>query len=385
MISFLVFLAGTFPVLSLMNWFALRPWRRAAPEHWTERARLLHPVRRSHLGMVLVFPGSAALAAYWLPFGLSPMGAAVGAYFGVILAGHVIDRAVFPAWSFRSWFAYASSLVLQSAFGWAALIAGMMLMPRPLDGRAVWIVAAYLVFSFLLAAGPLNLLWRRLHYVQSASPRLAAIVAEASATTGVPVRETWELDIPVQYAAALVVTRELAFSRPLVEHHGDDALRAICLHELAHLVEPKWITIVRSTVGPISIVPYLFVLPVLESRFPQGVLLLWVFSFVIGRLYARLSVSLEKSADRYALKHTPDPAIYARMLERLHEWNQIPVVLPKSVGQTHPDTYDRMLAAGITPAYPRPVPAAPHTTVGFAVQLIFGLALGIFLVMHKPG
>jgi Zn-dependent protease with chaperone function len=385
MFSLLVFLVGTAAVLALLNALSLRPWRRAASAHWTERARLLYPIRRSHAGMFLVFPGTAALLAYWLPFEFSPVGAAVGAFLGVVLAGHVIDRAVFPSWSFRSWLAYASSVLLQSVFGWAVLIAGILLMPRPLDACAGWIVAAYLALNLALAAGALNLLWRRLHYVRPASPRLAAIVAEASATTGVPVRATWELDIPVQYAAALVVTRELAFSKSLVDHADDAALRSICLHELGHLAESRWIAFLRSAAAPLSNVPYLFVLPVFDSRFPSAVFLLWLVSVLLRRGYALLSVRWEKSADRYALQHTPEPGIYARALERLHEWNLIPMVLSKRSAQTHPDTYDRMVAAGVTPSYERPAPPESHTAIGLVLQIGFGLALGIFLAIQARG
>ncbi|MBK9138470.1 MAG: hypothetical protein IPM17_06865 [Verrucomicrobia bacterium] len=45
-------------VTILANWLALRPWRRSAGEHWTERARLLWPAR---VGVVWNVLAAAAL------------------------------------------------------------------------------------------------------------------------------------------------------------------------------------------------------------------------------------------------------------------------------------------------------------------------------------
>ena len=44
-------MVGSFRVAFLLawglNWFALIPWRRSVGKHWTERARLPFPARRS--------------------------------------------------------------------------------------------------------------------------------------------------------------------------------------------------------------------------------------------------------------------------------------------------------------------------------------------------
>src|SRR5258708_36778623 len=38
---------GAFLLSAGLNWLALIPWRRSVGRHWTERARLLYPVRKS--------------------------------------------------------------------------------------------------------------------------------------------------------------------------------------------------------------------------------------------------------------------------------------------------------------------------------------------------
>jgi hypothetical protein len=52
-----------------------------------------------------------------------------------------------------------------------------------------------------------------------------------------------------------------------------------------------------------------------------------------------------------------DKVVYAQALERLYEINQTPAVMPRRATKIHPDLYDRMIAAGVTPDYPKPAPA----------------------------
>ena len=111
------------------------------------------------------------------------------------------------------------------------------------------------------------------------------------------------------------------------------------------------------------------------------VIVLLCAPFWIKRLYARFSLRFEKEADRHAVQQTPDPAVYAQALEQMHHWNLIPVVMSANAVRTHPDHYDRMLAAGVEPDYPRP--EAPNTTnsVSVALQVILGLVVGLALAV----
>jgi hypothetical protein len=43
------------------NWLALVPWRHSAGQHWTERARLLHPARVSAATVLLFIPVSIGI------------------------------------------------------------------------------------------------------------------------------------------------------------------------------------------------------------------------------------------------------------------------------------------------------------------------------------
>ena len=81
-------------------------------------------------------------------------------------------------------------------------------------------------------------------------------------------------------------------------------------------------------------------------------------------------------ADAIAHANEPDPGIYARALAKLYEDNLLPAVNAKDRA-THPHLYDRMLAAGVTPDFPRP----KRTTTMSWNGTLLALALGVLGVI----
>lgn len=105
----------------------------------------------------------------------------------------------------------------------------------------------------------------------------------------------------------------------------------------------------------------------------------------IGVPIGRLCRRMEERADRVACEHMHDAAAYASALERLHEHNLVPAVLGKG-RKTHPDLYDRMTAAGVTPSYPRPDPPSrrPVYAAVFATLLLLGgAAFGLSTIERR--
>jgi hypothetical protein len=51
-----------------------------------------------------------------------------------------------------------------------------------------------------------------------------------------------------------------------------------------------------------------------------------------------------------------DPGCYAKALERIYKENLMPAAVAQRT--THPNLYDRMVQAGVTPDFPRPLPAS---------------------------
>src|SRR5262249_12727061 len=95
--------------------------------------------------------------------------------------------------------------------------------------------------------------------------------------------------------------------------------------------------------------------------------------------FKRFRRAREERADHVAHVHEGAPGTHARALEHLHEANRIPAVLGHR-SATHPDLYDRMVAADAAPSYARPLPPARLPTAlgvlgGTAVAMVAFFAL----------
>jgi Zn-dependent protease with chaperone function len=115
---------------------------------------------------------------------------------------------------------------------------------------------------------------------------------------------------------------------------------------------------------------------------------LWASSYfflVLGACYllflvAALSMRkrarrMEERADAFGKEAESEAGVYPRALAKLYEENLIPAVMPGK-RQAHPHLYDRLLAAGITPDYPRPKPPGRWGIVaGVAAIAIHGACL----------
>ena len=101
-----------------------------------------------------------------------------------------------------------------------------------------------------------------------------------------------------------------------------------------------------------------------------GTATVWVAWWLVRRLGRRMEIR----ADAVALEHQGEAGIYARALGRLYEQNQMPAVMPER-RQVHPHLYDRLLAAGVTPDYPRPAAPDSISWNGVMVSVWFGILL----------
>jgi hypothetical protein len=103
-----------------------------------------------------------------------------------------------------------------------------------------------------------------------------------------------------------------------------------------------------------------------------AVVLCLLNAVVVALIFSVLSRRMEARAD-----HGPrDGRTYARALERVYAANLIPAVLPGR-GASHPHLYDRLLAVGVTPDYPRP--AAPRVR-----GVLFALFGSLYLYLLAP-
>lgn len=354
-----------------LNWLALIPWRRSVGAHWTERARLLFPARRAarvNLGflMVIVFTTTATFAPQ-----RNFLITVLPTFFGALLAGYFLNREVFPRMAFTQWLQFIVAIwFLLSPI--VVLVAAAFMMPANF-AIATWAIAACVIVLLLSLQFGLNIrLLRYLRIFKPAPERLTTLVRDVSGKMGVPAPATWIVDAPISNAAALPGPRQLVFTEKLLATLSDDEIKAICAHELGHLTEREKVRLTRLLL-PLFAAPLIFVAPIDSvispvlnesstnptwNAVPCSLLIVLIpilFCFVVA---TKLGRRMEKRADQIAVKHLEDPAVYARTLERIYQTNQVPAVMPRRMRPSvHPDLYDRMLAAGITPDFAKP--AAP--------------------------
>lgn len=372
--SFLLAFLFAATVPALLATLALIPWRRLSEEPWTERARRFNSIRIGHASWLLVLPFTAMVGRLWFIPAASLPAILVGIVLGSTLSSWPMDRALFPSYRIRNWL--ASSVVLSlMQLGWVflALLFALLMPDTPSLAQLGWVI------GFLAATGALSggLIYRLLVTLGSLKPageRLTRLVQECAAEAGIPVKSVWEISTPAGYAAALVVQRALVFSTATAAEHDDEELRAICRHELAHLKEGPGLIALRVAQLPVTMLPFIFIPTAMTTLGPLGILVPLLIWILLQRMFARISLRLEKRADA-AVHHGAESPAYARALERLHRRNLLPAVLAPKAARTHPDLYDRMIAAGVTPGYPRPAPPPQHHWLAVSAQLLGGATM----------
>jgi Zn-dependent protease with chaperone function len=348
---------------------ALIPWRKSADAHWTERARLLRPARRVLAGVVF----ACILSAIILPrlFGLPSDDSASfwPVIPGYLLASFVSTREIEPRYRFLTWLHETFWQVLVQ-FGMLAIFIWLLhTMPQVLQTRD-WLRFSLgtLAVIVIITGVWLPLLYLFLKAKKSPDLRLERLVDEMTAQTGIKPWRVYYGESPLARAAALIYLRSLVFTSRVLEVLTDDELRSIILHELAHLRESLAVRLSRL-VPVLAFMLITFIHPVMHRFGSLGLYGLIGVVFLLLTLAKRIARRMEHHADDAAIQGSLEPAIYARALEKIYQANQLPAVM-RGNNMVHPHLYDRMLAAGVTPDYPRPQPPGRMAWPGWAVLLI---------------
>lgn len=385
LVAFLVSWAGA----ALAQRCALGPYRKAKGAHWAEAARLLLPARRVAVYAFVLFPIVFGYGAYLLVGGvpyearlLTVSAASFGAIFGVIRGHKALGDAISddgrrrPRLRERLASFLATTLVLYPVL--VVAFAFMAFLPSTLGlAGAVWALsfgaAIYLVVrgAGLKIAGFCGL-------VHEPSTELRLMMEELSGKMGQGSVTFVEVAMLQVNAFAMPQLKLVAVTKGLVEKLTPAQIRAVCAHELGHIAEKS--TVVRARLGLIWAV-YL----VLVGVYVMGALgieplvqiLVAAGLFVLkAALLGRFLRQAEKHADDHAHEHEGDDGTYAHALEAIYRANRVPAVLG-GAGSTHPHLYDRMVAAGVTPDFPRPLPPTNgRARVAMAIiAVVAGLAL----------
>jgi Zn-dependent protease with chaperone function len=358
----------------LAAWPALRAFERLPCEaHWTERARLAMPARRRVAAAAATFAVLSAFLPAGGPISLPPAPLHAALNFVLQLgaaawAALSVERRLVPAPSLRERIRslLAWTLVLYPHLLAAILIAYVEARSSPASPGLV--VAAALAVTWLALGGGFRI-GRALGLVARAPERLARALERARDGSAGEPPALVELPIVAANAYAFPLLGAVGVTTGALRALDDEQLAAVLRHELAHLAEgraTKGLRALNTALLPVAVV----VAPTLASLHHglPAVALVWgvLLLFVATR---RLQQRLETRADQAA--HVDAPA-YARALEDLHRESLVPATLGRRA--SHPDLYDRLVAAGAPPAWPRPSP--PPRGRGWAIAMTLLVAGG---------
>jgi hypothetical protein len=241
--------------------------------------------------------------------------------------------------------------------------------------------ALALVVFFGLGGGLFVLRWLRL-----ARPLDEAVLAKAGHDSSVRPTMGVRIDLPMANAIAFPWTGCVAVTERAMSVLNEEELVCVLRHEIAHLNES-----IRTKVRRLAPLALLFALATqrwIGAAFGRGTAYAILGSFLaltlIGRRNARRA---EERADRHAIADG-SAAVYARTLERIYRANLAPATTRRWA--VHPSLYDRMVAAGVQPDFPRP--SAP-AHVGFVSAILLATVVGIVYgfirldaeVVERPG
>lgn len=372
-------------VVRTCDWFEMRPWRDASTSHWTIRNAHWYSGKMARTINVVAVAANVTLVTFALAPGLVRWVSATAAFIGAWLGGQQVatgpkERERRPI-RLKTVAAYSIMLVLEVT----PIVGGIYLMPSRLGVRAIMVAAVCLLLRFAQVRGLSIRVMKLLGILKPAPERARLAVETVARKRGVPVRSVLQWDLAMANAWAFIATDEIAFSRKMLDACNDDEISTIAQHELSHLEESAGTRVSRH-LGAFMPMPLIFV-NVASGPPPSaiGFILIGIALLVLYYIPRRLVRRMEVNADGKATQSSDDPAVYARALEKLHVLNRLPVVLSSQGATTHPDLYDRLLRAGVTPEYPRPAPPRKVLITVIANVSIAALLVYWLHVTHRLG
>lgn len=251
------------------------------------------------------------------------------------------------------------------------------------DRVTLVVVGAGLGVLVLAVRGDHLDLLRWIGWVRAAPPVLREAMERARAAAGHGPVEVDELCTGAGNAAAFPLGGRVFATTGLLEALTPAQLAAVLSHELAHLGEGRAVIAARLVAAVAFYLPLLLVRPVAGTGGAFVVLAMMFVSLGVVIVANRQARRMEERADAAATRDEAESGDFARALEAIYRLNQVPAVGAGRAG-VHPHLYDRLLAAGITPDYPRPAPPARHRLVLAHLALFTFLFAGMmgWVVVH---
>jgi Zn-dependent protease with chaperone function len=338
----------------------LRRLRRATGAPWWERARQIFPARSVILmdlivlpwivGMLVLYPIAMKLDLPGRPLGVL---SGLACLFGIVVVSRGLERRICQREGAVPRGGPLRALMVIAMMGPLALV--VALIPTRWGWPAILVLGLGLGLMLIHLAGGWLPVLRWAGWLRPASPRLASVVARASERVGIRPNRTFEVDSPNANAMAWIWPRYLIFTTPILDVLDDDELGAIAVHELAHLNEPRSVFFLRSFSGLLPILGMASI-PLGFTYGPWVALTCPVLMILLLLVMIRVGGKMEERSDRVGRQQEGESSgAYARALESIYRANLLPAVM-RGKRQVHPHLYDRMIAAGSPPDYPRPAP-----------------------------
>ncbi len=343
-----------FVLIRLLNNVALAPWRRSAEQHWTTRARLLYPAMASSRLNVILVPLDMALAWHVVYPSLSLICPFTSGLVGAVIGNRAMIRETFPDYSFKTRLIGACVEFVLKTCPYAAVAFAAFSSWNGGYDAGWWVVVGAVALSVLFAIGMEFWILKWLGCLRLADGRIGPIIRGVADRMHVPMRRAWILRSNICQAYARMLTREVVFTEAIVEKLSDVQIAAVGAHELTHLNEPRRVVLTLAITGALfnQLVLLALVIPARNGQFGWGVAFC-ILACGARALQHRIRQQMELRADAGASAATQIGSVaYAQALEATARLNQSPAVMSRRTRHIHPNLYDRMLSAGVTPNYP---------------------------------
>lgn len=364
----------------LLCWSRSR--RAPGPDvHWSVRARWAQECRAAatHAGLVAVMTVGFVSFNATHPLGLLASALSVSSMAAAAAGAQFAFRRLLPS-LFKA--TTSRERLADLAFGpgtfyyWAlAPFVWLPFVTSAFDTQTGMVLSLAFTMHFAWGVAALQL-WRAFGLITSPAPEVEALVRETAEHTRTPLRHVWVWRWTSPNAFAFPASNDIALTSRLIHILTPEELSAVVLHELAHLREPRRMLVLRLGLSllPLSL---LLLRPVFVAHGFLGVLALLCGLVVVWFAGMWLTQRAEHTADAGAHGEDASPA-YASALEKLHEDRLLPAVIGGRGPKSHPDLYDRMIAAGVTPDFPRPLPPETGRGIPYFVGLVVFFALVAF-------
>ncbi len=263
--------------------------------------------------------------------------------------------------------------------------------PARINGTAVAIFGVGFAIYCIFMTGGGSLLTLVLGLARPASVRLMNIVSRASQLVGVYPKRVYELAWCRSNAIAYPIFQHVFFTDDLLATLNDEDLVTVAVHELAHLSESRGVKVARF-LHPLVFYPFAALIPAMGEFGAMGGLAVIIFVMLSIRVIGKIGLArkMEIRADSAASGHPEIASQYANALAKIYQRNLAPAVMGAKRG-AHPDLYDRLIASGVTPTFPRPKPPSRAAILAsYALILLFVSPMGVgpkilFTILARRG